>query len=294
MPALVDGMTDLLERSLGPNITHRRRAFRRPCGRCWPIATSSRWRCSTSRSTRATPCPSGGAITIEAREQELAPAQRLGLPAGRYAVLSVIDHGEGMDEETLQRATEPFFTTKGVGKGTGLGLSMVHGLAEQSGGRLVLKSQPGEGTTAELWLPVIAGRGRRPTAGAGPRRGPAVAAAKPLAILAVDDDALVLMNTAAMLEDQGHRVTMAYSGKEALEILRRGETFDLLITDQGMPGMTGAELVEIVRAEQPDLPIVLATGYAELPPGVAADLPRVSKPFLQNHLLQVVKEAVKG
>ena len=110
----------------------------------------------------------------------------------------------------------------------------------------------------------------------------------------MDDDALVLLNTAAMLDDQGHRVTTAYSGKEALNILRRGEKFDLLITDQGMPGMTGAELIEIVRAEQPDLPIVLATGYAELPPGVAADMPRISKPFLQNHLLQVVKEAVKG
>jgi CheY-like chemotaxis protein len=104
----------------------------------------------------------------------------------------------------------------------------------------------------------------------------------------------VLMNTAAMLDDKGHRVTMAYSAKEALAILRRGKRFDLLITDQGMPGMTGAELIEIVRAEHPDLPIVLATGYAELPPGVAADVPRISKPFMQNHLLEAVKEAVKG
>ena len=111
--------------------------------------------------------------------------------------------------------------------------------------------------------------------GPGPVDGPSAAAAKSLAILAVDDDALVLMNTAAMLDDQGHRVTTAYSGKEALSILRRGERFDLLITDQGMPGMTGAELIEIVRAEQPDLP-------------------RISKPFLQNQLLQVVSEAVKG
>jgi len=130
--------------------------------------------------------------------------------------------------------------------------------------------------------------------GPAPVAGASAAAVESLSILAVDDDALVLMNTAAMLDDRGHDVTTAHSGKQALDILRRGEKFDLLITDQGMPGMTGAELIEIVRAEQPDLPIVLATGYAELPPGVAADVPRISKPFLQNQLLQVVKEAVKG
>src|SRR5207244_7108632 len=96
----------------------------------------------------------GGTITIAARE-ELGGADT-GLRAGRYVCLSVADTGHGMDEETLRRAHEPFFTTKGVGKGTGLGLSMVQGLAEQSRGRLVLKSRVGEGTTAEIWLPVAA------------------------------------------------------------------------------------------------------------------------------------------
>ena len=209
-------------------------------------ATSSKWRCSTSRSTPATPCRGGGAhhdrgARTGARCRPTPSACR----PGRYVVLSVVDNGEGMDEETLPRATEPFFTTKGVGKGTGLGLSMVHGLAEQSGGRLVLKSQPGEGTTAEPVAAGNAGHGRRPPRIPAPSMAPSAAAAKPLAILAVDDDALVLLNTAAMLDDQGHRVTTAYSGKEALNILRRGETFDLLITDQAMPGMTGAELIEI-------------------------------------------------
>ena len=128
-----------------------------------------------------------------------------------------------MDEETLRRAAEPFFTTKGVGKGTGLGLSMVHGFAEQSGGRLILRSQKDRGTTAELWLPVA-------KASAQPVAPPQAVPAKtfrPLTILAVDDDALVLMNTVAMLEDLGHTVFEAYSGKEALEILRREDSVDL-------------------------------------------------------------------
>ena len=168
---------------------------------------------------------------------------------------------------------------------------MVHGLAEQSGGRFVLRSELGEGTTASLWLPVIAGAASSADPDAAQDEA-ASALSKPLAILAVDDDALVLMNTAAMLDDQGHRVTMAYSGKEALKILRGGEAFDLLITDQGMPGMTGAELVDTVRAERPDLPIVLATGYDELPADMARGVPRLLKPFMQTQLLEIVKRAL--
>jgi len=292
IPSLVSGMTDLLDRSLGSNITIVTR-FPPTMGPVLADRNQLEMALLNLAVNARDAMPVGGTITIEARERELAPANAFALEAGPYAVLSIIDHGQGMDDKTLQQAMEPFFTTKGVGKGTGLGLSMVHGLAEQSGGRLVLRSEPGEGTTASLWLPVMRGAAQADT-GPAPVAGASAAAVESLSILAVDDDALVLMNTAAMLDDRGHDVTTAYSGKQALDILRRGEKFDLLITDQGMPGMTGAELIEIVRAEQPDLPIVLATGYAELPPGVAADVPRISKPFLQNQLLQVVKEAVKG
>ena len=112
-------------------------------------------------------------------------------------------------------------------------------------------------------------------------------------ILAVDDDALVLMNTAAMLEDRGHRVSVAYSGREARALLER-QRFDLLITDQGMPGMTGAELIEHVRTEHPGLPIVLATGYAELPAGLAVNVPRIAKPFHQAELLRVINDIMAG
>ena len=198
-----------------------------------------------------------------------------------------------MDAATLAKATEPFFTTKGVGKGTGLGRSMVHGMAEQSGGRLVLKSREAEGTTAELWLPVADSQ-----AAAQPERRAQRqdygSASRPLAVLAVDDDALVLMNTSAMLEDLGHTVFEAKSGKEALNILRREGEVDLVITDQAMPHMTGTELAEAIRAEWPSLPIIMATGYAELPPGAASDLPRLAKPFSQEEIARAVEAAIRA
>ncbi|WP_422016468.1 PAS domain S-box protein [Reyranella sp.] len=221
--------------------------------------------------------PGGGTIAITARELAAGPASSFPLPAGRYVRLSVRDQGHGMDATTLVRATEPFFTTKGVGKGTGLGLSMVHGLAEQLGGCLQLESAPGAGTTASLWIPVAAGADVPPHRGAPAPSSDAVS----LHILAVDDDALILVNTAAMLEDLGHRVTTAYSGREALAALARLERVDLVVTDQAMPGMTGTELVAEIRRERPGLPVLLATGYAELADGGMSDLPRLNKPFLQ-------------
>src|SRR6185503_13666242 len=177
--------------------------------------------------------------------------------------LSTIDAGVGMDEATLAHAAEPFFTTKGVGKGTGLGLSMVHGLAEQSGGCLVLKSRLHEGTTAEIWLPVAENVDNdRPKEAA-----PNLRHAQPepeLVILAVDDDELVLSNTVAMLEELGHRPLAALSAAEALVILRSEPHVDLVMTDQAMPGMTGVELATAIRTEWPDIPVVIATGFAEL------------------------------
>jgi PAS domain S-box-containing protein len=233
--------------------------------------------------------PEGGSLILDLSNQRLAPENALGLSTGHYVVLSVIDHGTGMDAPTLKRAVEPFYTTKGIGKGTGLGLSMVHGLAEQLHGRLQLESTPGRGTTASLWIPVT-------QLAVGPAH---VAAVEPasadlaaLDILAVDDDAMVLTNTAAMLEDEGHRVKVAYSAREALDLMRR-QPFDLLVTDQGMPGMTGAELIARAQQDHPAMAIVLATGYAELPPNTALDVPRVSKPFMQEDLMRGVRGALE-
>ncbi len=204
------------------------------------------------------------------------------------------DTGEGMDEATLARAMEPFFTTKGVGKGTGLGLPMVHGIAEQSGGRLILRSRRGEGTTAQLWLPVAAEGGRAASLESQPisplpARGP-----QPLVVLAVDDDSLVLLNTVAMLEDLGHTALAAASGQQALDILRQEARVDLLIVDQAMPHMTGTQLAAAVKVEWPDLPMILATGYAELPPGTNPVLQRLNKPFRQSDLTRALAEALQA
>jgi PAS domain S-box-containing protein len=284
---LVSGMADLLDRSLGSGI-HIVIRFTPAIGPVMLDRNQLEMALLNLAVNARDAMPNGGELVLEAREETLGLANGFGLKGGRYAVLSVIDQGTGMDEATLLRATEPFYTTKGPGKGTGLGLSMVHGLAEQLGGRLHLASTPGKGTTASLWLPVI--DEPKPAAPEAPPK-PPVPEIAPLRILAVDDDALVLTNTAAMLEDRGHRVAVAYSANEARELLKR-ETFDLLITDQGMPGMTGAELIEEVQRLYPDLPIVLATGYAELPSGAALSVPRIAKPFRQEQLLEIVARVI--
>src|SRR5215218_146384 len=175
------------------------------------------------------------------------------------------------------------------------GLSMVHGLAEQSEGRLVLKSRKGEGTTAEVWLPVASVQDR--TAHQQDASGDAATNGlrlRTLTIVVVDDDSLVLTNTAAMLEDLGHEVIEATSGEQALRVLRRGKRIDLLITDQVMPGMTGTQLIAAIRAEWPHLPVILATGYAELPAETDPDLLRLSKPFLQDDLARAIAARIEA
>lgn len=235
--------------------------------------------------------PEGGRITIAARDAVVAPDEVPGLGPGRYVCLSVTDTGDGMDEQTLARATEPFFTTKGVGKGTGLGLSMIHGFAEQSGGRLLLRSVPGQGTTAELWLPEAeAGDAAKAT----PEAVLSPSATRPLRVLVVDDDPLVLMNTAAMLEDLGHVVKEAASGSQALHVLRCAEPFDLVITDQLMPGMNGTQLIAAIGRDYPGLPAILATGYADPTEGEHADDVRLTKPFGQEELSRAIRTRLQA
>nr|CAD6595266.1 PAS domain-containing sensor histidine kinase [Rhizobium sp. TCK] len=237
--------------------------------------------------------PNGGTITIGATRMQAQADLSEPRPPGLLR-LSVSDTGEGMDEETLERAATPFFTTKGVGKGTGLGLSMVQGLVEQSGGKLLIESRKGEGTTISLLLPLA-----HPTASSQPSLEATPRQALPelpasLKILAVDDDALVLMNTTLMLEDLGHQVVEAFNGAQALEVLEKGERFDLVLTDHSMPKMTGAELAGRIHERWPSLPVVLATGYAELPSGEGGKLPKLSKPFSQSQLAEILALALPG
>jgi PAS domain S-box-containing protein len=282
LPELVRGMTELLQRSVGPTFnieTHFPLVLK-------PVeADANQLELAILNLTlnARDAMIDGGDIILAAREESVA-ASHNGLEAGKYIRVSVTDRGEGMDEETLRRAADPFFTTKGVGKGTGLGLSMVHGFVEQMGGRLILRSQKGTGTTAELWLPA-AETSARPVSAA---QAIPAGSHRPLTVLAVDDDALVLMNAVGMLEDLGHTVFEAYSGKEALEILRREDSIDLVVTDQAMPKMTGTELAKVIRSEWSDIPVLLATGYAELTPRDDIGLPRLSKPYLQRDLADAI------
>ncbi|CAN7630956.1 ATP-binding protein [Bosea sp. LjRoot237] len=289
---LVAGMNELLQGSIGPLIqieTHFPADLATATADPNQLETALLNLAVNARDAM----PRGGVLHIRGSNEQIGGGHPIGLPAGGYVRLSVADNGIGMDAKTLAQATEPFFTTKGVGKGTGLGLSMVHGMAEQLGGRLQLDSCPGQGTTVEIWLPAAASAAMAETA-----RPPVelktevAAAARPLTVLAVDDDALVLMNTTALLEDLGHRVIEAVSGREALAILEDHGEVDLLITDHAMPQMTGAQLIAVVGERWPTLPVILATGYADLPAGAGAGVLRLSKPFWQADLEKAVAGAM--
>ncbi len=281
VPSLVRGMSDLLRRSLGPQV---RLDLQLPAE--LPPATADANQLELAVLNLAVngrdAMGQGGRITIEARTEDAT------VDRPRSVVLSVSDTGAGMDAETLRRAAEPFFTTKGIGKGTGLGLSMVHGLAQQLGGELVLHSRPGIGTRAELWLPVADGS----TPAAHPVADRAVDhRLAAMRILLVDDDPLVLASTADLLEDLGHDVVEASSAREALDLLDAGTRIDLVVTDYAMPLMTGVELIDRVRRSRPGLPTILATGFAEAPDPTGAPLLRLGKPFTQAALADAVAQA---
>ncbi|WP_439878739.1 PAS domain S-box protein [Pseudomonas prosekii] len=288
IPALIQGITGLLRSSLGPAVKLETRfaADLEPAAAdvnqlelaVLNLATNAR-----------DAMPDGGKIVIGARTEAISDPAKSSLPAGRYVCLSVVDTGTGMDAATLASATDPFFTTKGVGKGTGLGLSMVHGFIAQLGGRFILKSEKGVGTTAELWMPVATpGSLTKPAISS-----PAMAPVPGLCVLVVDDDSLVLTSTSLLLEDLGHRVISAASGAQALEVFGKSPAIDLVITDMAMPHMNGAQLAQAIRGIKPQVPIILATGYADRLEGFVTELPRLSKPFTQLHLVEIIAQAMK-
>jgi PAS domain S-box-containing protein len=298
VPDLVLGMAELLRRSIGPSVrieTH----FPLGLPRARVDANQLELALLNLAVNARDAMPEGGAITIAAREEAVAAsedeANRPPLRPGRYFCLSVTDSGTGMDAETLARATEPFFTTKGVGKGTGLGLAMVHGLAAQSDGGLMLSSQKGRGTTATIYLPIADEARAAASAPAAVEEDLFVPAGVggALRVLVVDDDPLVLSATGAMLEDLDCLVTEASSGQEAIRILETGVAFDVVLTDQAMPGMTGVQLAALIAARWPDLPVILGTGYAELPPEAKAGTMRLGKPFSRETLRRAVISATR-
>ena len=291
---LVVGMADLLGRSLGPQVNIETSL---PSGLPKAMADANQLELAILNLglNARDAMPEGGTLTIAVDEAKI--GQDAALPAGRYISVQVRDTGAGMDEATLRRATEPFYTTQGVGKGTGLSLAMVHGLAEQSGSRFSLKSEPGRGTTAEMLLPVAAIASEAPEAGE--RNEPPAplvipSGAGPLTVLVVDDDVLVRMGTADMVAEAGHVAVEAGSGPEALTILRSGRAIDVVVTDHAMPGMTGAQLAATLRTEFLNLPVILASGFAELPPEVDnLIVERLNKPFFQDALARALDRAAQ-
>jgi len=228
--------------------------------------------------------PAGGTVTISATN-ERSTGQDSGGLGGDCVRLSITDTGTGISSENLEKVMEPFFTTKELGKGSGLGLSMVYGFAKQSNGAFHLRSEVGQGTTAELLLP-RAPEGRaaqeRPRAEAGRRQ-----ATRKLDILLVDDHAEVRSTTAAVLGDMGHKVVEAANGAEALKALSDDKCrCDLLITDYAMPHLSGTDFLREARQLCPEVPALIITGYAEAdaisdcPAGVEILL----KPFTPNAL----------
>ena len=206
--------------------------------------------------------PNGGTLTFSAAaERVVGPGSHLaGLAPGAYVRIGVTDTGSGMDAATVERVTEPFFTTKPPGQGTGLGLSMVKDFVEQSGGALTIASTPGAGTTISLWLrQALEGVVARPDeqdAGRSPGR-------SRRRILLVEDDDLVRETIAAQLEDEGFALLDVASGAEALALIESGEAVDALVSDFSMPGMDGVTTILKARALLPGLPCFLLTGYVD-------------------------------
>jgi signal transduction histidine kinase/ActR/RegA family two-component response regulator len=270
---LLAGMRDLIASSVGSTVELRiRNAPDLPAALADPnqLELAILNLCVNARDAM----PQGGPLTIVTEEVAVGPGSPLRLGPGLYVHLSVIDAGCGMDAETLARAVEPFYSTKETGRGTGLGLSMVHGLAAQLGGGFLLSSAPGEGTRADLYLPVA---GSRELPRARPVPAPS-APGRPLSILLVDDEDIVRTGTAEMIRDLGHHVVEAAGGAEALAHLAQGNQPDVVVTDYKMPRMDGAELSRRLLAAHPTLPILIITGYTGTTDDVL-HLPRLAKPF---------------
>jgi signal transduction histidine kinase/CheY-like chemotaxis protein len=238
--------------------------------------------------------PNGGTLTIRSRKRVLdarAAARHADARSGSYVVVEVADSGLGMPPEVLERATEPFFTTKEAGRGTGLGLSQVYGFVRQSGGFMSITSASGSGTRIALHLPEVLADPSR-------AESPAVAQTGSGVILLVEDDADVRELVALQLQDLGYTTIIAGSGPAALEILAAPGTqaIDLLLTDVVMPGgMNGVVLVNEARRQRPGLKALLTSGYmAGNIPGEseAADLPLLSKPYQQADLARAIQEAL--
>ncbi|HEX2559078.1 PAS domain-containing sensor histidine kinase, partial [Phenylobacterium sp.] len=233
--------------------------------------------------------PSGGALTLVAENVTLEPGRLAEDISGEFVAISVIDSGVGIPPDILPKIFDPFFTTKDVDKGTGLGLSQVYGFAKQSGGTVVVTSELGHGATITLYLP------RSTTqpieGGVGEREAPADAVGAN--ILVVEDNPEVAEVAAALLEQLGHRCRVVGNTAAALAALSEGEAPDLVFTDVVMAGeMDGIDLARRLRDENPGLPVLLATGYAQTAEDLGDEFPILRKPYKLDDLARAVSSAL--
>ncbi len=296
---LVGGMSDLLLRVIGESVAVETVLARN----IWRISADANQLESAILNLAVNArdaMPQGGKLTIatanatvEAEAGEADPE----LADGQYVMIAVSDTGQGMSPEIRAHAFEPFFTTKETGRGSGLGLSQVYGFVKQSGGNVMIGSEPGRGTTVRLYLPRLPADAATDEALPAQRAVPA--AERNEAILAVEDDEQVLEHTARLLRELGYRVIEARDGDAALAALERERDVALLFTDVGLPGgLNGRQLAEEACRRRPQLKVLFTTGYARnaispdgrLEPG----LQLIAKPFSYSGLAAKIRDVLLG
>jgi len=279
--ALIQGLADLINSTVGPQIVLNIHVSQDvPFAKADPNQLEMALLNLTVNARDAMDGP--GCIDISVAAEVLNDGDVPSLKSGRYVRLVVSDTGHGMDDATVSRAIEPFFSTKGVGQGTGLGLSMAHGLAIQLGGTLTISSQLGKGTQVSIWLPEC---DECPAASDG-NHVPARSIWAGTALL-VDDEACIRVSTADMLNALGFTVREASSAESAIAAIAGGLMPELLVTDHLMPGMTGVQLARVVRERWPTTKTLIISGFAEVD-GIDPSFPRLTKPFLQSELAAAI------
>ena len=295
---LVGGMSEMLRRTIGEDL----RVEAVLAGGLWrTYADASQLEnallnlCVNARDAM----PDGGRLTIETSNTHLDEAyagQYAEVTAGQYVLIAVTDTGTGMPPEVIERAFDPFYTTKGAGRGTGLGLSQVYGFVKQSGGHVKIYSEPGQGTTVKIYLPRFMGQ-----ASSSPVRGstePRPAGMVNEIILVVEDEAGVRHMSVDALRELGYTVIQAENAAQALQLLDLQPSVSLLFTDIVMPDMNGRRLADEALERRPDLKILFTTGYTRnavihngtLDPGVAF----LPKPFSLDALARKVRQVLDG
>ena len=284
--ALVQGMNDLLARTIGTRVTIRMEIDDEAP---WALADVNQLELAILNLAinARDAMPESGTLTISTRR---ASDPDSGLSPGEYGVVSVIDTGTGIPDGLIDRVFDPFFTTKAVGKGTGLGLSQVYGMAQQSGGSVAISSTEGQGTRIEIFLPVAPANDILQSV---MDPGPTVDQSQGGKVHVIDDDDGVRRFIVESLRESGYEVSESINGADGLRAVAASQP-DLLIVDYAMPGMTGVQVVEAMSRMAPDMPIILATGYADMA-AVDAVLSRsrvLRKPFRIHDLTAAVQSAL--